>query len=492
MLTPRKTALLRLFYGFFALCFLWLTLRITVNGGWYYYDYTETGLLAGTALALGVFALVWQVIKKHEAALARHSRPITAAFLLAMGMLQMVLGLRLRYQPVFDIDAVFGGAAQWAQTGTFSSYYDYYYTFFNNFGGMRFLYWIFRLAGALGIRDLYLAATAANCLLSLATMFATGQAAKKLLGVRGQMMAYTLFALSPPFYFIAPAFYTDALSMPFHILTYWLWLVAKERPRRRDRLGLYVLMGIFTAIGAQIKATVLIIFIAIALDGILKRQWKRTAAMALIAAAILSLGQAGLERDMYRHLDRETSEQRRTPLLHWVMMGLSGNGMYDPEDYAFTQSFTDRDEQHAALKAEIARRIREMGLAGLARHLSLKGNILFGDGTYGLSDCLGGEPLTETKLREWVLPGGNHNRTYKHLCTGVLLALYILMTAASLRDALFPQSTSFQVLIPRLAVFGLMLFLLGWEARWRYFSNFIPLIFLSALPGLDVLRRKRR
>ena len=491
MLTKWKTAVLRLFYGFFALCFLWLTVQVTRHGGWYYYGYTQAGLLIYTALALGILTLVWRLVKRYECALAAHSRAVTAAFLLSMAAVQLLMGLRLRYKPVYDIDAVFGGAVQWAETGSFPDYYDYYYAFFNNLGGLRFLYRIFRLARALGIRDYYLAATVANGALSLLTMFATGQAARKLLGVRGQMTAYALFALSPPFWFIAPAFYTDALSMPFPILTYWLWLAAKDRPRRRDRLCLYALMGLCTALGAQIKATVIILFIAIVLDGLFQGQWKRTAAMALIVSLALLLGQAGLEREVYQHLDRETAEARRTPLLHWVMMGLGGDGMYDPEDYAFTRSFTDRDEQRAALKAEISRRVRELGPAGLIRHLTIKGNILFGDGTYGLSDCLGGEPLTETMLREWVLPGGAHNGLYKHLCTGMLLALYLLMTAASFRDALSPQRETFSVLVPRLAMFGLLLFLLAWEARWRYFSNFIPLFFLSALPGLEIFERKK-
>ena len=135
MLTQCKTAALRIFYGFFALIFLWMTVHIIMNGGWYYYGNTETGLLVCTALALGVLALLWRLIK-----------------------VQLLLGLRLRYKPVFDIDAVFGGAVQWARTGSFPDYYDYYYTFFNNFGGLRFMYWIQRLAAALGVHDPYLIA----------------------------------------------------------------------------------------------------------------------------------------------------------------------------------------------------------------------------------------------------------------------------------------------------------------------------------------------
>ncbi len=488
MLNTCKTAVLRLFYILFALTFIWLTAHITVNGGWYYYEQTELGLGLAVALALIVLVCVWQLIVHFETALACRAGLITAAFLACMGAVQLIFALRLRYKPVFDIDAIFGGACQWAETGSFPSYYDYYYRFANNFGGLRFMYHILRLADMLGVRDKYLAASIANGAMSLGTMYVTGQVAKKHLGVRGQMMAYALFALSPPFFFLAPAFYTDALSMPFPILTWWLWLIAKERPRRRDRLILYALMGISVSLGAQIKATVLIVFIAIVLEGIWQGQWKRTTAIALIGTVVLLAGQAGLEHAIFRHLDRARSEQERVPVLHWVMMGLEGNGMYNPTDYAFTESFVDRDAQAAAIKQEIKNRIRNLGPEGLIRHLGQKGVILFGDGTYGLSDCLGGEPLTESRLREWALPGGTYNGIYKHICTGVLLAVYLLLIAAALHDGLRPDEG---MLIPRLAVFGLVLFLLFWEARWRYFSNFIPIIFLCALPGLDAVGRSK-
>ena len=476
--------------GAFALCFIWLIEHITVNGG--YYGYKEVRLLLCTALALGAMAGLWRLAGRYEAALARRSGAVTALFLAGMGLLQMTMGLRLRYKPLFDIDAVYGAAVQWAETGSFASYYEYYGYFFNNFGALRFMYGVFRLAGALGVRDWYLAATGANCALSLLTMFATGQAARKLLGVRGQMAAYGLFAMSPPFYFIAPAFYTDALSMPFPVLIYWLCLLARERPRRRSRLVLYALAAVAASVGAQIKATVVIALIAVVIDGALTWSWRRTAALGAIAAAVLLLGQAGLERDIYRHLDRAQAEEMRTPLLHWVMMGLSGSGMYDPADYDLTRSFQDPEERDAALRAEIGDRLRALGPGGLVRLLTVKGDICFGDGTYGLSDCLGGEPRGGTGLRELLLSGGRYNELYRHVCTGVLLALYVLMSAAGLRDALLPRGEMLRALVPRLALLGLLAFLLCWEARWRYFSNFVPMIFLAALQGMGTFLKNAR
>lgn len=483
MIDKVKAATLRLFYTAFFLSFIWLTAHIIVNGGWYVYK--EVRLLLCIVIALAALVGSWRFIKNFEAVIGKYSRVITIAFLTLMAVLQIVLGLKLRYKPIFDIDAIYGGAIEWVETGSFTSYNEYYSYFFNNFGGLRFMYWIFRIARALGMHDYFFAAAAANCALSVFTMYVTGQVAKKLLGIRGQMMAYVLFAISPPFYFIAPAFYTDAMSMPFPILIYWLYLLAKEQVSLQRRLLLYALMGAAAALGAQIKATVVIAFIAIVIEALFTWDKKRTAAMSVVVAAMLLLGQMGLEHTIYQHLDRAEAEQMRTPVLHWVMMGLTGYGMYNPSDYEFTRSFSDPQEQDAAIKAEIKSRMQNLGAGGLVSLLTTKGEICFGDGTYGLSYCLNGEDMRETKLRDWLLFDGTHHDMYRHICTGVLLALYILTIAGAARDASGVMSNTFFVMIPRLAMFGILLFFICWEAHGRYISNFIPLIFISALLGLS-------
>ena len=168
-----------------------------------------------------------------------------------------------------------------------------------------------------------------------------------------------------------------------------------------------------------------------------------------------------------------------------VMMGLKGDGMYNPGDYEFTRSFDDKEEQKAALLDEIGIRIKDRGFHGMVSLFTTKSEICFGDGTYGLSDCLGGIRDHDSKLHAWILSEGRHYSVYKHVCTGVLLALYVLVIVSGLQEVLCTGSDSFQYLAPRLAVFGLLLFLMCWEARWRYFSSFIPMIFVSALLGMD-------
>ena len=144
-------------------------------------------------------------------------------------------------------------------------------------------------------------------------------------------------------------------------------------------------------------------------------------------------------------------------------------------------------ERDAALKEQIADRVRELGPSGMVRLLTTKMEICFGDGTYGLSDCLGGTEVRATALRQFLVKDERYFSWYQLGCTGLLLAVYVLMIASGLREVFGAgrRKRPAPVLAPRVAVFGLMLFLLCWEARWRYVFSFVPMIFLCALLGAE-------
>lgn len=176
------------------------------------------------------------------------------------------------------------------------------------------------------------------------------------------------------------------------------------------------------------------------------------------------------------------------PVLHWVMMGLKGNGGYNPEDYNFTYSFTDPDERSEAIQEEIQNRIAGMGANGLLKHLTLKAGICFGDGTFGLSEFLDDTPAEESRLSSYLLFSGENYSAYQHLTTGVFWAILIFMICSGLIECFDSRSATASYMAPRLAVFGLLLFLVFWEARSRYIINFIPFIYLSAVFAADPLQ----
>lgn len=464
-----------------ALLFAWAIAAVFLVN---YYSYCLPILAVLAAASLFLIVLVWQLIKKHEALLGDNRKVIAWGFFLFMGIIQIIMIFPLRYTPKWDVDALFGGASEWVMTGDFASYHDYFAYFHNNWGGLILFRAVFGTAKLFGAKGYFLVASVFNSALSLSTMYLTGSVCEKLVGIRGRLMAYFIFSISLPFYFIAPAFYTDSLTMIFPILIFRLYLTAREKGKFLKRLLMFALMGLAAGIGYGIKATVVIMLIAVIIDAALDRDLKRFIPMLPITVIMIAACSLAAQGIIYRHLDRDEAEKLETPILHWVMMGTVGNGTYRNDEYRFTRSFDDPAERKAAVRDRLAERLKSYGVGDYADLFTRKLDIDFGDGTYGLSDCLGCPHGDDNMLQNFLVKDGEHHAIYKHICTGTLIALYIPLIASCVLD-ITGKHTARDLFAPRLALFGLMLFLLFWEARWRYFSNFVPIIMVLAITGLE-------
>jgi len=467
-------------------CFIWMAVSIFICN---HYSYNVPILVLLTLNLLALTVIIWQLIKRHEAFFMKHRKAFTWGFLIMMGAVQTAMIFPLRYTPVFDIGALYGGAAEWVTTGDFASYYEYFSMFHNNWGGLLLLRVIFGLAKLVGITDFFIVASVFNSVLSLASMCLTGSVCEKLLGFRGRLLASLMFIISPPYYFIAPAFYTDALTMVFPILILYLYLVSREQEKPIKRLALFALIGLAAGIGYSIKATAVIMLIAVMIDAFLNWDIKKCLPLILVSIAIMLLCRLVTHGIIYRHIDRRQVDEEQIPILHWVMMGTQGSGMYDPGEYEFTKSFLDPSERRDAVRERLFSRLRSYNAIRFAQLFTTKLDIDFGDGTYGLSDCLGCPHGEDNALHLMLLKGGSVHNAYKHICTGALMALYLLIIVSSLFE-IFGRCSAQRAFAPRLALLGLVLFLLFWEARWRYFSNYSPIIITAAVSGLECVLNK--
>ena len=464
-----------------AILFTWAIAAVFVLN---YYSYCLPVLAPLAAASLLLIVFIWRLIKKNEAFLLGYRKVITWGFLLFMGIIQIIMIFPLRYTTKWDIDAIFGGASEWIMTGDFASYHEYFGMFHNNWGGLILFRAVFGIARLFGVKDFFIVASLFNSALSISTMYLTGSVCEKLIGTRGRMMAYFIFSLSLPFYFIAPAFYTDSLTMVFPILIFRLYLAAREQKKLIKRLLIFALMGLAAGVGYGIKATVVIMLIAVIVDAALDRDLKRFIPMLPITVIMIAACSLAAQGIIYRHLDRDEAEKLETPILHWVMMGTVGNGTYRNDEYRFTRSFDDPAERKAAVRDRLAERLKSYSVGDYADLFTRKLDIDFGDGTYGLSDCLGCPHGDDNMLQSFLVKDGEHHANYKHICTGVLIAIYIPLIVSCVLDVT-GKRTARDLFVPRLALFGLMLFLLFWEARWRYFSNFVPIIMVLAITGLE-------
>ena len=476
-----KKFLVYMFCAFFSVCFSYLLVNILFNNA--EYNYKKLGLSFYIFAAVYLLTYAYIRLRKIEEFLTRHYKKNLLSFLCIMFIVQMSFGLFLRFKPDFDIEAVYQGAIEWVQTGTFAKYYDYYYHFPNNLGAMTFLHFFFSIASFLGFEDYFLVGMIVNSILSILTMMVVSLILKHISGAKQAVFALVIFAVYLPFYFIAPVFYTDSLSMLFPVLFYYLYLKLKDTSYNKKFFLICILMGLAASIGMKIKFTVVIMVIAVAIDMFINSNWKKAISANAVVCSVILICFAVFNVYIYSyHLDRERARQDNDPYVHWVMMGLKGSGGYNPDDYLFTRSFKDPDERKAAIIQEIKRRISEYGPDGMFKFLTKKSVKCFGDGTFGLDDFLA-DREDKNVLHSFVISEGDKYELYRHICEAILFTLMLFMVLLALKYFFSKEKNIY--LAPLVAVFGIFLFLLGWEANRRYFTNFVPVIIVCAVLGID-------
>ena len=479
-------ALEKLFWLLFAVCFTFVAGSVLFRGAGQSAAQKVVSV-AGTAVCFVFLCLLDRLFGRHERILEKNYKKILFIFSAAMFTLEMLFALALRHGTWYDVGALHQGAAEWAETGTFAGFYEYYGYFPNNLGGMTFLYVFFKASSLAGFTDYYAVASLVACVMLVSMMAVVSLTCKRLAGANSAVLSLAVFALSAQFWVLGGAVYTDTLSMLFPVLIFYLYLLSREKSGWK-RLCLYLLMGLAAGVGSLNKITVLIMAVAVLIDAGLRLEWKELLKLAVCTLGVAAVMSMALSAYLYSaHLSREEAERSNTPLLHWVMMGLKGDGRYNGEDYAFTRSLAP-EERGAALREEISCRIRVRGVTGMLDLFSQKSAIDFGDGTYGAHDFLGIKPERPSRLHDFVLKDGRFYWLYSGYTTALHITLMLFMLIGAYRFAAGgarEQGRGAPLLPLYMAVFGVWLFLMFWETNQRYFSNFAPVIIACGVLGIS-------
>ncbi len=476
----------------FAAAFTAILLAVLFGQGGY--GYPLAALLPGTA---AVLALLWGLNRWLTGRLSRTAQAHFGLCLAAMAAVlfgvEMAFVAPLRYAPTFDLEAIFNGAIHWTETGSFADYAsstchaDYFTIFPNNLGGLCFFYGLFRVSSLVGLTDFYVVASVVNGLLLTGTMVLTALIARRLWSPSAGLFGGALFLLSPPFWFLAPVFYTDALSMIFPVAA-WYGVLRAEAARAAWQKGLwYVAAGLLGGVGVLLKPTVGILLIAVAIGYALRRQGRRLLAFSLAAVTMVAATQSLLHTAVYpAHLQPAVAEACNLPKEYWLALGLGGDGQYRQDVFELALSPDGQAAKKAALRDAIAGEIREQGAAGLAGLFLRKAAIAFGDGTYASSDFLDDRPAHPSALHEWITYDGSRYPIYATATACLRMALLALAVWGVLRR----RGVTADLVAP-LCLFGLLLFLTVWEVSGRYLVNLIPMLFLAATGGLTAAKKPR-
>lgn len=477
----------RIFHIIFLLAFGWIVLNIFLNFG----DQNIFYIVAGFIFLAG-FVIFYQLLNRHM--LKKNTCDFDKIFgimFIIMLLLQLLFGYMLTYEPVTDLGNVHAFAKSVAQTGSFSHIYDllpsaqgYMARYPNNNGIFLLLTGYYRIIYLAFGRITLFDAVILNVTALSTSVFFTYRTAKKIFSPAGALLTFLLCFFFLPYYTYTPFFYTDTLSMPFVVIPLYLYICALETTSVKRRYFYLVLFSVLVFLGYSLKGSVCILLACAVVFFFLKAPFQQALAstVTVVSAFLICLLSFQAFVSSLNFTTPEELNERQYPLTHWVMMGLKGNGGYNPEDSNYTDHSGTYEEKKAANIKEIKRRLEEYGPDGLFKHLTKKAEWTWSDGTFFIDRHIANKPIRPNILHQFILKDGAYHSFFVFISNAYLLMM-LGMICISILSSIIKPRMDYTVLLKGI-IFCVFLFFLVWETRSRYLMNFTPVLLMITANGI--------
>lgn len=435
-----------------------------------------------TFMLICFWGVIYQFRQKLEPILIKVSFIAQPVFMLVYGLILYLMAISEWCEPVHDQNAVYEGALYFAGLSEDISW-EYFARCNNNIMPTIILGFIFRVGSLGGVVNPSYFATLVNVAQVLLAMHCLFQLGMKRNSIFSAWMGNMIFAM----YFLPIAchsmsFYTDAMSFSFGIAGFYLWEKSKEQDNKAKSWMHVVLLGILFGVAAIIKLTAIIPLIAIIGYTVIKKNWKlmgRTICSLLIVIGIFLV---------CNHLTtllpcEEMRDGYGTPKLsYWVGIGLQGNGGYiDNQEYSqHLNTIYGMDKKEEWSNQYIKENI---GNFFNVEHIISKLRYNFANGD------MGGYVFLQTgdasnlfyRLMHY---NGAHFWRYTMIITSIMFFIYICIIMEIFTLLLKQRETDSVSVVALLSVFGIMLYVMLFEANHRQLYNHLPWFILVAESGL--------
>ncbi|MDY2783118.1 MAG: glycosyltransferase family 39 protein, partial [Candidatus Pseudoruminococcus sp.] len=303
----------------------------------------------GVILAVAFLAVSYAIFPKLQKKFANiDNKSLNIAFLIMLAVMlivQFILAFNMLAKPVTDWNVINEVSKSYAVNGNMEHIYDNipqnkdYLARYTNNNGITVLFSfyyriIYLISGTIPIE----APVILNTLFISASVVFCYLIAKKAFGNFHALITMILCILFLPYYTYCTYFYTDSFSMPFVILSIYLFICGYDSKKIVNKIILFFFSGISCAIGFELKGSAIIVIVAAIIYMIYKGGIKKILlGSGTIIAGFLALAIAfnGLVSSLQITTD-ETLYKEKYPLTHWVMMGLKNNGGFNQKVSTFT------------------------------------------------------------------------------------------------------------------------------------------------------------
>ncbi|MCM1536426.1 MAG: glycosyltransferase family 39 protein [Clostridium sp.] len=470
----KQNILYGIFEAFFltALCLIVVIslMEVQYHIAWY----KEAFVMAVWLVCLAVMGFV---LKKLEKWMEKHEKILFPAFCFLWGILLYAFSCFIRNTPSQDYDAVYTAAANYAAGEEVEWWY--FATWKNNYFLFLILGNFMKFGNLLGLRDPFY----------LILLFSAGMAVwggiciYLLLADTNQsvMLRWTgllLFVGFIPLWGGTQNFYTDTMSICFGI---WACLLVERALRKKGSGRNYLYAGLLWGVGYAIKATTAISMLAVLLILLTAMKWKEWLRIFLAVVIGFLIVSGGVECLWQLSPGHKMEDELAAPLEYWLALGSAGDGSYlDNSEFADACIGTVGKEA----KRELARTyIKEQELFSPG-HWKRKIRYNFATGLFGLID-FHDDPAGRGYdfFNDW----GTYGGYVAMLTTGYFFAILVLGAVSCclvLRGIKRGQAPHMTELTAQLTIFGLILFLMMWEANNRQLYNHMPWLAMIGAFGL--------
>ena len=453
--------------------------------------------LIGIITASLLFLIYIRQKKRIDAFFSKFPRFTPAVMSIALFTVQVFVFYNIFFVTGWDVYKIIVTAELVADPG--EMIYDWYYEIYPNNLFITYLFGsVFKLARFFGYTETYahvFILIVIQCFLACLTGYLVFKSVQSL--IKNPVLPYiawTVFALHvglSPWISIP---YSDAITLLIPIAVFRLFQLTENK---RCLMLKWALIGALSFLGFKIKPQVLIILIAIliyeAVSFLCKsenreRLIKAAAYLACIIAVCLS---AVFTNFVNATVPIAQNKDAAFGLTHFFMMGLNpeSGGGFSPDDVYFSDSFDTQKERSKANIDKAIERLKALGGKGLVEYYAKKAMLNFDNGTYSWSmegnfyydvpEAPNGS--ASPFLRDIFYYEGEY---YQHFATlQQYLWIMILLGNFGVIFMIRDKKMRSAVAVAVLALIGLTMFEMLFEARARYLFNYSPIFIVTASVG---------
>ena len=438
--------------------------------------------LVGAILLLFVIDLINRLICKNKFC----QKYLKFVFLAILIISQIILIYHFRVQLITDAYVIIDQAL--AIVNNISSkvdpsFYYYFKIYGNNNFYLYFVMFFLNLLNIMHISDYLLSLTIFNVILIDLSIIFTYLITKKISDEKRANLVFILCCMNPLNYFLIFWPYTLTFSIPFVIGFILLYYIYKDKELVWQKVLLSICLSLVFSICYLLRPIIVIPFTAVVIcfifaKGSIKDKFKKN----IIPLLIFLIVCVGTIKVFNHNIDKYVEDKTGFfPVYHWVMMGLTENGVYSQDDVNYSISLKDSESMKEGEIDVIKKRLKDMKLSGLTRHMINKVQTTWSDGNSAYYDRMSYNLNENNSLYKWVAGSKRDLVVLYSNVYRVVLLLVVLLYLVKLLGKHIPDDT-FMII---LTLFGSICFYLIWEAKDVYSYPFIPLLIILFALGFE-------